>query len=458
MRVVITEHGILWKLAAFFETAKRRHRSAAWQQKTCRSVGLLYDWTTAVPAPTESDKRVAYLSDFVAALMSGTIGEDGSDATGLRWHPMGWSGVKEVIEHVNQYGDYCLGSSAAPNLNPTTAASFTERVAAYRQLDVRNEQSLLKHLGTSREAHAKAHTSRSVTARRSPRIAKQRPVSFPAGRFAELLSLGFRRREKGRPWEQHSVRDQMLVLLERHGGIRPSEAFNLFVTDVLEDGRNPSHAEVRVYHPELGRFRYLDPQTQKPVEMTRLEFLRLRYQRIPRSLMTGPQRAGWKNLMLEFGAPNYYTVVRWFPQRAARDFWALYRMYMRHVYPAGIAGHPYLFVTLDHEENRGQPYQLGAYYKNLRTAVRRIGLPPAKVLGTSSHGLRHSYAQDLKDSGVERKIIQMCLHHTSAASQDVYGEPEAGTISRALEEAWQRLQSNPRTHQSLPVHDEPSSA
>jgi hypothetical protein len=310
MRVTATEYGFIQMVIRFFDVPLHRRKSLAWQKKVCRAVGLLYDYTVAVPPPSDPRRRTSYLSDFVEALTAGTVKLDGSDPTGLRWLPMGWNSTAEIIGYVNQFADFCSKELETSKLNPETAATFAERIAAYRRLDIRNSHSLLKHLGNAKSNHKIANSTREVVAPRSPKITEKKPPFFSRDSFPILLAHGFRQRQKGTLAQQYNLRDMMIAILERHGGLRVSEPFHMFVTDVREDRHHPGHAEVRLYHPELGRFSYKNPLTGKIIHVKRREYLRERYQRVPRNLETDKEHAGWKELMLDHGPPDSYAVVR----------------------------------------------------------------------------------------------------------------------------------------------------
>lgn len=440
MRVVLTQDGIIRPLVQFFEVPRNTNKSPAWQQKVAHAVGLLYDYFQAVPFLLDPHKSAAYLSDFIAKLSSGTIRRDGTDETGLYWSATGWPTVSEVLRYVNAFSDFCSSEYGTQPLNPVVKASFAQRIATYRHLDLRNEYSLLKHLGNAKAFWRDAQWARAVSVPLQPKTSERRPPFYPREHVAKLLDQGFRRRISGRLWEKYDIQSIMLVMLERYGGLRVSEPFHIFVTDVFEYPRCPGYAEVRLYNPDDGRFSYRDQLTGKIVHVQRREFLKMQYGLLPRSEITGKLRAGWKRLMLDCGAPQNYAVVQWFPREAAKDFWILYKAYIRHVLPSGLP-HPYLFANLHKGPEYGTPHKLSSYHKKLESAIRRIGLEPKKILGTTSHGFRHAYAQDLKDADVHAKIIQICLHHKSILSQRQYTRPTVSQIHEALHKGWERLKA-----------------
>lgn len=439
MRVIVTRDGdILPSLVEFFQWGDNDLKGLHWQIKAARAVGLLYDYVLSVPAPADVQGQRSYLSGFVRALTNGTVALDGSDPTGLGWRPLAWGLVEEILRHVNAFADYCALLHDHAPLNPLVDASWPERIANYNRLERQNAASLLKHLGVAKQAARAAAQKRHVSTHREPMVAPTVPPAFPAEAFPGLLNEGFRRRGRGAPWERWNLRDQMLTILQRHGGVRASEALHLFVTDVVEDRPGSGHAEVRLYHPQLGRFTTYDRIRGGIRHLTRAEYLAQEWRRLPRNVMTDRERAGWKDLMLDVGKPHYYAVVRWFPREAGQWFWRLFEAYRDHVLPPGL-GHPYLFVNLDAGEHFGRPYTFFAYRDNLQAAVRRLGLPWGKAFGTTTHGLRHRYGQDLEEAKVPVKVIQTCMHHKSPLSQLVYTRPDRERVQRELDAARARI-------------------
>lgn len=433
IRLLLTGHGPLFPLVDFFLTGANRNKSLTWQTKACRAIGCLYDYLHVFRDARHPDRPVTYLSDFVQALLSGTIGSDGDDPSGLFWPPASWSRVSETISFVNAFSDHCAKKYEAENLNPMVATTFQQRLAAYRKLDLRNQNSLLKHLGVSKVQKERAGRAREVQSPQSPKVSDRSPPRFPPEASSALLSKGYKKAGKGqRLSDRYHLRDMMICILQRYGGLRASETFHLFVTDVLEDKSIPGSAEVRLYHPELGRFSYRDPLTGEIIHATRTEFLRDRYGLQPRNQRTDKKAAGWKELMLDVGAPHYYAVVRWFPSHWGKVFWKLYQAYVQEVLPTGL-DHPYLFVNLSNGKHLGSMYTLSAYYDNHSAAMDRIGIKASKPDGTSSHGFRHAYGHSLEFAGVSDKVIQVCMHHKSLASQGVYTLPDAAEVNLALE-------------------------
>lgn len=440
IRVVITDSGILLPLLMFFRKGEHRFKSLAWQAKAGHAVGTLYDYMQVVPVPDSLTERESYLSNFVQKLMIGTIPESGNDETGLYWHSSSWGSVAEIVRYANSFSDFCTKKFGIEPLNQLVEASFSQRLATFRHLDIQNDNSLFKHLGNRKVFWREAALSHEVVVPNRPKGAKLRPPFFPREEIIPLLEKGLRIRSTGEVWKKYSIRDLMIVVLQRFGGLREGEPFHLFVTDVIEDPLKRGHAEVRLYHPEIGRFGYWNNLANRVVHETRTEFLRMRYGRRPRNCLFGKERAGWKQLLLDVTEPENYALVRWFPANWGQVFWDLYKVYRNEVLPSGL-DHPYLFVNLSETDQYGAPYRISAYNENLRAAVERVGLVFDKSRGTTSHGFRHAYGQDLTDADVPQEIMQVCLHHNSVLSQEKYKRPTISRLNRELNEGLQRLQS-----------------
>lgn len=97
--------------------------------------------------------------------------------------------------------------------------------------------------------------------------------------------------------------------------------------------------------------------------------------------------------------------------------------------------HPFAFVT-----EKGAPYSEDSFAKAHVRAVRRIGLIPAKMMGTSPHGHRHGYGQRLADAKIDPIFRKKALHHLSLESQTVYTEPGVAKVTKVLNEASARLE------------------
>ena len=73
-----------------------------------------------------------------------------------------------------------------------------------------------------------------------------------------------------------------------------------------------------------------------------------------------------------------------------------------------------------------------AFAKVHAAAVRRIGLIPAKHLGTTPHGHRHRYGTLADERKVSTKALQIAMGHRSSLSQEIYKNRRAESIAEEM--------------------------
>ena len=451
MRVVLTEDGPLDSLQAYLVSLGEPSMTA--QRKICVAVGRLYDYYRASP-PDHGHDPVAFMARFARALKRGTIQPDGDDPLDLFWPRASRKQQRAIIRIVTQFSDFCAKASGSAPLNPTREASFRERLVAYTQIAERRKYDLLAHLKPAAELQQRVEEARAIAPPRLRSGLRKEPPFFPFEHTMDMIERGFLVRRSGPDWARYNLRDLMIFVLQRFGGLRASEALQLFVRDV-DAVRSPVRSTpgsltslVRLADPEDGITPYADPLTGKRVtDATRAQFLQAVHGRVPRTdPLTPPgQRLGWKSMLME-DLTLMQSEVHWFPEEWGEYFLRLYLQYLKHVLPRGL-DHPYLFVVTKPGPDYGAPLSLEAYYDSLERAVARIGLVTSKDKGTSSHGLRHAYAQSLKRVGIGRKLRQVFLHHVSPLSQDAYTAPTSRELADALRDARARVEQA-----ALPAH------
>ena len=226
----------------------------------------------------------------------------------------------------------------------------------------------------------------------------------------------------------------MITLLLHGGGLRESEPFHLYVSDVAIDPQNPKSALVRLYHPERGRAPadFIDPLSRKYIEADRETYLRTKWGLEPRNLVSGRFHAGWKDLLLTDGVANY-AQVHWFPSAWGELFLSLFKIYISKI-RSRHSKHPFLFVS-QKASVAGDPYTVDSYRQAHAKAVERCDMVAAKDLGTTPHGHRHGYGQNLVAAKVPKEVIQHALHHKSVESQGTYTTPSLSTVMATLRES-----------------------
>ena len=421
-----------------------RARALSWQRHTVRAIGLLVDFLAANAAWLKEQSNPKVFALFAEALVAGTLDLDGRDPSGLFWEPKSVSRARHLLGAATAFSDWLENRYGCRPLNPLRKATIAEQIAYWRRLDNRKANALLGYASYRSDHQARAQIVRTVAIRRKVTMAIGREVkSFPPERISDLLFTGFASRGKQHSplvYERLSLKDILITILLHGGGLRESEPFHLFVSDVGVDPQNPNGAVVRLYHPEQGMapVDYVDPLSGRHVAGDREEYLRARWRMKPRTLIEGRFKAGWKDLHL-FDQREKYALVHWFAPAWGELFLAFFKPYIMHC-RSRRSQHPFLFVS-QKAGFEGDPYTVDSYRQAHARAVRRIGLVPVKALGTTPHGHRHAYGRRLADAEVDELTIQRVMHHKSPTSQAVYIEPPAAVIAAALATAQSRLTS-----------------
>lgn len=418
-------------------------RSLAWQRELCRAVGLFIDFIKSNQQHFKSQlDRPQLLAEFAEVLIGGTIELDGTDSSGLFWTSKTNARAKLLLTLLTGFSDWLVQRYDTKPINPWRTASYAEQIAYWRRFDERRAHALLAHTFDREAIQARSKFSRTVAIRQRSLVHETSTAKhFPEEKLNELLTNGFLIRGNQRLRNMHEnmhVRDIMITMLLQGGGLRESEPFHLYVSDVLIDPQNPKSAMVRLYHPQYGSapHDYIDPLTGKVIPANRDEYLRVKWGLQPRNTVQGRFHAGWKDLKLSDGKEKY-ALIHWFPTYWGEAFLILFKNYImnsrsRH------ALHPYLFVSAK-EDVKDAPYTIGAYRQLHGKAVRRIGLIPSKNSGTTPHGHRHAYAQSMTDAGISSEVIQAALHHKSPESQQIYKEASVEKTNRELRNASAKL-------------------
>ena len=414
----------------------QRNLDLSTEKEYALSIGMLIDFMSAKGDEFRDPmRRSEVFNAFSHAVLNGTI-ESGADASGLWWHARSGERSRKIATRVCDFSDWLVEVFDATQINGFRMPASAERIVASRRWSHVKAGSLLGHL---KEAPIRL-ASRKTAIPAKAFASTGRPPAFPDQRFDQLLFEGFALRAgqhsqaflQARPWLRWNLRDILVTLLLNGGGLRISEPFHLFVDDVSVDSKDPSVARVRVFHPHDGLVEYVDPVTKSVCHMRRADYLRSVYGRLPLTELSGRRQAGWKDSMLTDHARACFEVF-WFPREYGRLFLSLYRLYLRYVRPLS-PGHPFLFVT-----EAAQPLSPASFGRIHDIAVRRIGLDVYKGNGTTPHGHRHAYGQRLEQAGLERKLIQVAMHHRNPMSQDIYTEPDANRVAAAMEAATARM-------------------
>jgi hypothetical protein len=433
--VLLTSEGPLQPLVDYL-LWRRHDRSLAWMRKVVHDVALLLKYMV-VNADHYRDPESLF-HGFIQRLYSGSIGTDGLDPSGLYWRPYNHRIISNMLTRLTDFSNWLADRHGTTAMNPSRGGSIYDEMVAIAASMARRDRAFLGHTWRKMSS-GQSRISRSTLPRRSPKVSvSDDAVAFPEKHFEDLLFHGFRRRsgegcdDLGK---RLNLRDCLITLLMHGAGFRLSECFHLWIGDVRSHPCDPKTAQVRIHHPSLGEAPddWLD-ERGNPIKCNRAAYLVGKYALKPRTEVMSKHYAGWKDPSLD---GNYYMEAYWFQPELGRLFLHLWMLYLRELVQIP-RSHPYAFVV-EERATAGDMYCIDNYKQAHARAVRRIGLVPAKSLGTSPHGHRHAYGRRLMRSRVDPQVKQKALHHKAPGSQAIYTAPNAADVSNALNEAAQTL-------------------
>lgn len=439
--VLVTEYGPLMPLVEYFREHVETH-SQNWMIKLTQAVGLLIDYMDANHDCFSDTKDL--FSTFAMRLSSGTVNKDGLDPSGLYWNGRNPKLVRQLVSQLSEFSDWMAKKQGTKPLNPWRQATRSEERLAWAAWYHKRDRAFLGHTWSSDDSGNGMTRARNTLLQRTPIIDHESVKFFPENYIQDLMFKGFivpGKQKSPRLEERLNLRDILITLLMHFGGLRVSEPFHLYVHDVQADPSHPELAWVRIFHPSVGNAPpdWLNHEG-KPIRCNRQRYLLGKYGLKPRNHyhVTSQLHAGWKNNALNDKAG--YMDVHWFPEWPGVLFKQLWVKYMaqRARLPCD---HPFAFVTL-----KGKPYAIDSFVTQYRRAVERIGLVPAKAMGTSPHGHRHAYGQALADYDLNPIFRKKALHHKSLESQAVYTEPNRAKVRQAMESALERQKGGGVSH------------
>lgn len=435
--VILTECGPLHPLIHY--VLKNRHTlSQSNLDKLVQAVGLLIDYMEANHQVFDDPNDL--FKTFVQRLYSGTVGVDGDDPSGLYWNARTPPVVRMLVNHLSGFSDWMAQEQGTRQLNPWRQATRAEQQLAWAAWQHQKNRAFLGHTMSVDVAALKVSKARSALLKKTDVIDHEPVKFFSEDRMVDLLFKGFivpGKQKSPRIEERLNLRDILITMLMHYGGLRISEPFHLFVHDVIPDGTAPGEALVKVYHPSLGQAPGdLRDAKGKSVVCDRATYLRDKYGLLPRTDYKSSHtlHAGWKGNALD--SKQHFMHVHWVPRWAGELFWKLWVFYMAQRDQFN-PDHPYVFVTRE-----GKPYSIDAFEDAHAKALKRIGLMPAKSLGTTPHAHRHAYGQRLADLQLDAIFVKKALHHKSLESQTIYTEPDRVKLKRAIDAALARAEKS----------------
>lgn len=393
------------------------NKSESWKERSIYSLRLLIDYINAV---TNISSARHLLKNFTRALATGTIDYDlSSDPLNLYWKPREPHDANTILFHITHYTDFlALQNNYSENLiNPFRKSTCWEERLNWCAYYHKQSNVFLNHLTKKSEACIAAKQSRLVSPTLPPIIKEEKIARFPEEHLENLLENGFRKNGI------QDYRSQAITMLLNYGGLRKSEVFHIYVSDITLHPNHHKEALVRIYHPQYG-------SSPDPRYKNRMEYLFETSPVKPRNTYRLTERlyAGWKNPLLT-SKSGYFEVI-FNPPEKAKDFlrvWANYLKYQR-VEPS--YPHPFAFTN-----SKGEPETIKNYQRRHMRAVERIGLESKKDLGTTEHGHRHAYGYRARQSGLNQIEIQKAMHHKSHTSCLIYIQPTNDDIREKMKSA-----------------------
>jgi site-specific recombinase XerD len=412
---VYTRSGILISHLRYL--AWYSEKSDSWREKSIFSLRLLIDYIEAVPG---IKKTTALLKNFTVALVTGTIDYEASiDPLGLYWKPRDLTVVNNILFHITHYTDFLALQDGYDHsrINPFRKASNWEERMNWCAYYHKQANVFLNHLSSYSEAKKAAARRRLVYTPIQLMISNDKAERFPEDKIERLLHEGFTVR--GKP----DYRSQAMTMLLNYGGLRKSEIFHIFISDITIHPNHEDEALVRVYHPVHG-------QSPDPIYENRSEYLLLETTYKPRNAYRITERlySGWKNPLMT-SKEGYFEVI-FNPTHKAKEFlnvWVKYLKYQR-AEPANF--HPFAFTN-----DRGEPDTLKNFQRRHKRAVERIGLECKKEFGTTEHGHRHAYGYRARKLGLSQVELQKAMHHKSPNSCLIYIKPTSDDIRAEMRES-----------------------
>ncbi|TCB30296.1 site-specific integrase [Acinetobacter sp. ANC 4910] len=408
---ILTEKGVIishLRYLAWFNS-----KSEAWKERSCYALQLLLKYINSVP---NIDSATKLLKAFTEALITGTINySNNKDPLDLYWRPRSVRDTNNLLFHITHYTDFLMlqDDHSANRVNPfRKATSYEERLnwCAYyhKQANV-----FLNHL-THKDLTQ--NQVRLVGSFHESMVDYEYAVRFPENHLERLLYLGFEKNGN------IDFKSQAITMLMNYCGLRKSEIFHIYISDITLHPNHHNEALVRVYHPELG-------SSPDSAFKNRKEYLLATTSYKPRNNYLFSERlyAGWKAPLLT-SKLGYFEVV-FIPPEKAKDFlliWANYLKYQR-IEPSKSSPHPFAFTN-----SLGEPETIKNFQRLHKNAVKRIGLICKKDLGTTEHGHRHAYGFRAAQAGLSQVEIQKAMHHKSPTSCLVYIKPTLEEVQEKL--------------------------
>ncbi len=415
--LLLADGAILAPLLSFF---RGESLSRASEVAYAYALGRFLNWLQVRGMEFNGEHRAEALKAFAEDLLWGTVcNKDGevSDPTGLWWRSTSIANVNQALRRITQFSDWYADKYGTVPLNPERPlATAAEQIRYWAAWGHRKRMSLLGHLKSAKHDGNKARWVREVKGIGKPLVGLNDAKAFPEELIDPLLTKAFLVNPHARKLhERYNLRDLAITALCLFGGLRISEAMHLWATDIPSAPEDPMDEPLWISHPSQGYVRHLDERTHNIVRMKRADYLQRICGKRPLTEEIGRKRAGWKSALLHDKARNAFRVF-WLDPVGAELFYACWAGYLK-TRPL-VLRTPWAWLTKE-----GDPVGVASFEESWSVAMRRIGVTPNKIAGTTPHGLRHRYGRWFNDLPLndefKQKLAQICLHHQIESPQVV---------------------------------------
>lgn len=436
--IAVSHNAILTSHLEYLKVFYLRGRSRGWCDKSVQAIRLLLDYAIVHKELFENPKKM--FATFALRIFEGTLDDDGDDLTDLRWKPRSSDTSNRIIKHITNFSDWLYDNSGSETLllNPLVKASKAQMIINLAAFNHKKNNSFLGHTYSDKLRDRSVFWSREVESRKVHVPDFEPNKAFPDELIWDLLQKGFMRRGASinePPENKYNLNALLITMLLHFGGIRTSEAFHIYVDDIIP---NIDEQQIRIYHPSKGLApEWYRHKTNSP-HCNRQTYLRDQFGLKPRYRHSDKRyAAGWKDPAIPH-VGGYFNVYLFGDKEIHSLFFELFRAYLlkQRVKPLKGREHPFLFTN-----HSGDPLSMQSFRESHRRAIERIGLVPKLDHGGTPHCHRHAYGTRLSNSGIDQLTIKHCLHHSSLHSQEVYKALKPKQISAILEQSTDLLKS-----------------
>ena len=448
---ILTDNGYYWPIIEYFQSISGR------SYQTLRNIacGVADLMDFVILHKNYHNKPEVLFSSWANAYLNGTFNK-GLDPSLLCWHPKTPEYAANIIRGVLKFFDFLSRVYGTTHPNPLRkATTFEKKVLAVANYHKRH-MSLMSHINDTPITETRDNPAKSC--KKSTSRSHETTYWTKSDIFKQLFEDGVTNTKyRGKRDVRLILRDQLILMLMRFGGLRLSEALTLWIfeDDVCID-RNPESvhygcAKVRIYMEDIGRAPegWKNPTGGKDI---RQEYLDQKFGLIPRCRLPGNKRVGFKGNPDICKNKDRYLEVDWIYPEIAKKFANLWDKYIAYRWQLQkVCNHPFAFIVFE-KEHLGNSLIPASFRKQQAQAYKRIGKEASKEKGTTPHGNRHFFGREAVRMEHEPRDIQQMMHHASLESQERYTRLSVEERNKIYQQAYDQIDGKiPIEHKYEPL-------